>query len=137
VDATCTNLRAWALHFAARGWHVFPITPSAKKPPVIDRWETRASTDPHQINHWWRQVPFTIGIATGPSGLVDILHRLGQTADRKLALPLLQKTAKRGIVGNGGAPPLCRPARGSLPRSSPSWTSPPPRPKTRKVAATE
>jgi hypothetical protein len=72
VDATCTNLRAWALHFAAHGWHVFPITPSSKKPPIIDRWETRASTDPDQINHWWRQVPFTIGIATGPSGLVVV-----------------------------------------------------------------
>ncbi|MGH3692518.1 MAG: bifunctional DNA primase/polymerase [Pseudonocardiaceae bacterium] len=72
MDATCTNLRAWALHFAARGWHVFPITPGAKKPPVIDQWETRASTDPDQITHWWRRIPFSIGIATGPSGLVVV-----------------------------------------------------------------
>jgi hypothetical protein len=72
VDTTCTTLRAWALHLAARGWHVFPITPGAKKPPVIDRWETRASTDPDQINHWWRHIPYSIGIATGPSGLVVI-----------------------------------------------------------------
>ncbi|MGH3774219.1 MAG: bifunctional DNA primase/polymerase [Pseudonocardiaceae bacterium] len=69
---TTTHLRAWALHFAARGWHVFPISPGAKKPPVIDRWETRASTDPDQITHWWRHIPHTIGIATGPSGLVVI-----------------------------------------------------------------
>jgi hypothetical protein len=72
VDATHHNLRTSALHFAARGWHVFPITPSAKKPPALDRWETRASTDPDQINYWWRQVPFSIGIATGPSGLVVV-----------------------------------------------------------------
>jgi hypothetical protein len=72
VDTTWTNLRAWALHFAARGWHVFPITPGAKKPPVIDRWETRASTDPDQIHHWWRHIPHTIGIATGPSRLVVV-----------------------------------------------------------------
>ena len=71
MDAICINLRAWALHFAARGWHVFPITPGAKKPPIIDRWETRASTNPDQIHRWW-QVPYTIGIATGPSGLVVI-----------------------------------------------------------------
>jgi Bifunctional DNA primase/polymerase, N-terminal len=71
VDAIRDNLRAWALHFAARGWHVFPITPGAKKPPVVGQWETRASTDPDQINRWW-QVPYTIGIATGPSGLVVI-----------------------------------------------------------------
>ncbi|MGH3550839.1 MAG: bifunctional DNA primase/polymerase [Pseudonocardiaceae bacterium] len=69
---TTTNLRAWALHFAARGWHVFPITPAAKKPPVIDRWETRASTDPDQIHHWWQHTPYSIGIATGPSRLVVV-----------------------------------------------------------------
>jgi hypothetical protein len=72
VDTTCTTLHSWALHLATRGWHVFPITPGAKKPPVIDRWETRASTDPDQINHWWHHIPYTIGIATGPSGLVVI-----------------------------------------------------------------
>lgn len=72
MDTLCTTLRAWALHFAARGWHVFPVTPGVKKPPAIDRWETRASTDPDQIHRWWRTVPFTIAIATGPSGLVVI-----------------------------------------------------------------
>ncbi|MGH3827218.1 MAG: bifunctional DNA primase/polymerase [Pseudonocardiaceae bacterium] len=72
VDAIQRSLRAWALHFAARGWHVFPLTPGAKRPPVIERWETRASTDPHLITHWWRHVPYSIGIATGPSGLVVI-----------------------------------------------------------------
>ncbi|MDQ2882620.1 MAG: bifunctional DNA primase/polymerase [Actinomycetota bacterium] len=69
---TTTHLRAWALHFAARGWHVFPITPGAKKPPVIDRWETRASTDPDQIHHWWQHTPYSIGIATGPSRLIVV-----------------------------------------------------------------
>ncbi len=72
VEATRTSLRAWALHFAARGWHVFPIAPRAKKPPVIDRWETRASTDPDQITRWWQHIPYAIGIATGPSGLVVV-----------------------------------------------------------------
>lgn len=72
MDATCTTLLAWALHFAARGWHVFPITPGAKRPPVIERWENRASTDPDQINRWWRHTPYTIGIATGPSRLVVV-----------------------------------------------------------------
>ncbi|HEX4100241.1 MAG TPA: bifunctional DNA primase/polymerase [Pseudonocardiaceae bacterium] len=72
MDTITSNLRAWALHIAARGWHVFPITPGAKKPPVIDRWETRASTDPDQIHRWWRRTAYSIGIATGPSGLVVI-----------------------------------------------------------------
>jgi hypothetical protein len=90
VDATCTTLRAWALHLAAQGWHVFPITPAAKKPPVIDRWETRASTDPNQINYWWQHIPYSIGIATGPSGLVVVdldTPKSGETApDRWAAL---------------------------------------------------
>jgi len=72
VDTPSTTLRESALHLAARGWHVFPITPGTKKPPVIDRWETRASTDPNQIHHWWREIPYSIGIATGPSGLVVV-----------------------------------------------------------------
>lgn len=72
MDPIHHNLCASALHLAARGWHVFPITPGAKKPPAVDRWETRASTDPDQITRWWRHVPYAIGIATGPSGLVVV-----------------------------------------------------------------
>ncbi|MBV8539388.1 MAG: bifunctional DNA primase/polymerase [Pseudonocardiales bacterium] len=72
VDAIRHSLRGWALHFAARGWHVFPITPGTKKPPVIQRWEAGASTDPDLITRWWRHTPYSIGIATGPSGLVVI-----------------------------------------------------------------
>lgn len=49
MDTLSTTLRAQALHLASRGWHVFPITPGAKKPPIIDRWETRATTDPDRI----------------------------------------------------------------------------------------
>ncbi|MGH3823259.1 MAG: bifunctional DNA primase/polymerase [Pseudonocardiaceae bacterium] len=72
MDTIRTNLHAWALHFAARGWRVFPVTPGAKKPPAVNRWETRASTDPGQIRYWWRETPFGVGIATGPSGLVVV-----------------------------------------------------------------
>jgi hypothetical protein len=88
VDAIRDNLLARALHFAARGWHVFPITPRAKKPPVIDRWETRATPDPDQIHRWWQHAPYTIGIATGPSGLVVIdldTAKPGQTPPERWA----------------------------------------------------
>jgi hypothetical protein len=27
---------------------------------------------PNQIHHWWREIPYSIGIATGPSGLVVV-----------------------------------------------------------------
>ena len=70
--STTASLRAWALHLAQQGWHVFPITPGAKKPPAITRWETRASNNSALIGHWWRHIPYSIGIATGPSGLVVI-----------------------------------------------------------------
>jgi hypothetical protein len=108
VDATCTTLRAWALHFAARGWHVFPITPGAKKPPVIDRWETRASTDPDQINHWWQHIPRTIGIATGPSGLVVVdldTPKPGQTTP--------DRWATLGIGSGAGVLRALAPQRGA------------------------
>jgi Bifunctional DNA primase/polymerase, N-terminal len=95
VDTTCTNLRRWALHFAARGWHVFPITPGAKKPPVIDRWEIRASTDPDQIHRWWQHTAYSIGIATGPSRLVVV-----DLDTRKYGQPVPDRWATLGI-GSG------------------------------------
>ena len=95
MDAITKNLRAWALYFAERGWHVFPITPGAKKPPVIDRWEIRASTDPDQIRRWWRSIPHSIGIATGPSGLVVV-----DLDTRKHGQPAPDRWATLGI-GSG------------------------------------
>jgi hypothetical protein len=95
VDTTSKNLRAWALQFAARGWHVFPITPGAKKPPVIDRWETRASTDPDQIHRWWQHTAYSIGIATGPSRLVVV-----DLDTRKYGQPVPDRWATLGI-GSG------------------------------------
>jgi Bifunctional DNA primase/polymerase, N-terminal len=38
------------------------------KPPVIDRWEMRASTDPDQIHRWWRHLRTPSGSPPGPSG---------------------------------------------------------------------
>jgi bifunctional DNA primase/polymerase-like protein len=97
VDTTTKNLRAWALHFAERGWHVFPITPGAKKPPVIDRWETRASTNPDHIHHWWRHTAYSIGIATGPSGLVVV-----DLDTRKHGQPAPDRWATLGISSGAG-----------------------------------
>jgi Bifunctional DNA primase/polymerase, N-terminal len=88
VDTLCTTLCSCALHLATRDWHVFPVTPGAKKPPVIDRWETRATTDPDQIHHWWRDIPYNVGIATGPSGLVVVdldTRKPGQTVPTRWA----------------------------------------------------
>lgn len=72
MSTNLDHLRAWALHFAERGWHVFPLTPGAKAPPLVDRWEQRASTDPDRICEWWAHTTANIGLATGPSGLVVV-----------------------------------------------------------------
>lgn len=62
----------YALAAAARGWHVFPLTPGSKVPPRgFTRWEERATANPETITAIWRK-PYNIGVACGPSGLVVI-----------------------------------------------------------------
>ncbi|GAA4910277.1 bifunctional DNA primase/polymerase [Streptomyces coeruleoprunus] len=79
-------LRA-ALDAAKRGWHVFPLRPADKRPalhgeatcPSVGdcagghrKWEERATTDPDRIRRAWDTLPFNVGIATGPSGLIVV-----------------------------------------------------------------
>lgn len=63
------QLRRAALDAAARGWHVFPLIPGTKR-PAITRWEPRATTCAARIERCWGYVPYNVGVATGPSGLV-------------------------------------------------------------------
>ncbi|SFK52402.1 Bifunctional DNA primase/polymerase, N-terminal [Amycolatopsis sacchari] len=69
---TANPLLDWALYLAGMGWHVFPVTPGRKKPPMVREWETRATTDPERITRCWRAGRFNIGIATGPSRLIVV-----------------------------------------------------------------
>jgi hypothetical protein len=61
-------LRA-ALAMARRGWHVFPCAAGGKRPALRGNWQDLATTDPAVIGRWW-SVPYNIGVACGPSGLV-------------------------------------------------------------------
>ncbi|MFD7443281.1 bifunctional DNA primase/polymerase [Streptomyces sp. NPDC059909] len=76
-----------ALDAAERGWHVLPLRPGDKRPalhgeavcPGIGdcagghrKWEERATIDPDRIRRAWGDLPFNIGIATGPSRLLVV-----------------------------------------------------------------
>jgi hypothetical protein len=65
----------FALQYAARGWHVFPLKPRSKIPLIGKAAGGQgfhdATIDPKQIETWWGQCPeANIGLSTGPSGLV-------------------------------------------------------------------
>ncbi|MFF2125341.1 bifunctional DNA primase/polymerase [Streptomyces olivochromogenes] len=76
-----------ALDAAEQGWAVLPLRPG-DKPPALHgeavcpgigdcagghrKWEERATIDPDRIRRAWGNLPFNVGIATGPSGLVVV-----------------------------------------------------------------
>src|SRR5215217_3750728 len=67
------RLMSIALRLAAGGWHVFPLRCRDKRPlPNFTRWEERATRDPDRIYLWWREMPYNIGVATGPSKLLVV-----------------------------------------------------------------
>ncbi|SEM88405.1 putative DNA primase/helicase [Sphingomonas gellani] len=87
-----------ALHFASRGWPVFPCKPTDKSPYLprdkdadgkpIPRsgGVSKANTDPDQIRAWWKKWPKAmIGIAAGRSGLliVDFDPRVDEHTDEE------------------------------------------------------
>lgn len=65
-------LLAAALDYAARGWHVFPVGPD--KHPRTKHGHLDATTDPAQIEQWWRRpTDGRIAMATGErSGVVAL-----------------------------------------------------------------
>lgn len=68
-----------ALHYAAKGWAVFPLTPNTKIPYEGSHGFKDATTNDRCITNWWTQSPTSnIGIATGKTFVVlDVDPRHG------------------------------------------------------------
>jgi hypothetical protein len=56
---------------ADHGLAVFPLAPGRKVPAVED-WENAATTDHLTIARTWREAPYNIGVAAGPSGVLVV-----------------------------------------------------------------
>lgn len=66
---------AWALAYAAIGWHVLPLETKGKQPlgRLVPRGMLDASTDQDTIRRWWAAAPSAnIGVALAQSGLVAV-----------------------------------------------------------------
>lgn len=68
----------WALHWAARGFAVFPCEEGGKAPVTNDGFKS-ATKDHGQITRWWRRDPnANIGLWTDGFTLIDVDVRNGQ-----------------------------------------------------------
>ena len=81
AERVVAALRRGALAAAEAGYYVFPVMPG-QKVPAIEKWEQKATRDRRSLARYWRTIPYNIGIATGPSGLVviDLDDGHGETA---------------------------------------------------------
>ena len=95
--ANTGELLAAALAYAAAGIRVFPVLAGKKEPATAHGWQD-ATTDEAQIRAWWAELPYNIGIHTGPeSGLfvIDVDPRNGGEWES----PVQTATAKTGGGG--------------------------------------
>lgn len=59
----------FAVELASLGFHVFPLTPHKKAPPLIMDFPEKASKDPQSVSMWWSEFPeANIGISTSKFG---------------------------------------------------------------------
>ncbi|WP_328321854.1 bifunctional DNA primase/polymerase [Kribbella sp. NBC_00382] len=81
TDAAHQMLSRAAHWHADQGLFVFPLAPGRKVPAVAKDWEAAATTNHLTIARTWREAPYNIGVATGPSGLLVVDLDLPKTPD--------------------------------------------------------
>lgn len=101
-----------ARRLAAMGFHVFPLAPGRKDPPLIKDFPTKATRDATQIAAWWEWEPrANVGISTSRFGddqallVVDVDPRKGgleslvvlELAGRALPSTWTQRTPSGGF----------------------------------------
>lgn len=105
------ELLAAALDYAARGWPVLPLVLQGKV-PLTRHGLKDATTDPAQIQQWWRRWPAAnIGVVTGPaSGLlvVDLDGEDGLTTWARLEAEHDALATLEQATGSGGVHLLLR-----------------------------
>lgn len=62
MSSTKTPRHQAALEYAAKGWPVFPCVPGEKAPAVAGAFKS-ASIDPAQIDKWWGEADYNIGMS--------------------------------------------------------------------------
>ena len=72
TSADRARITSW-ITCAEQGWHLFPIAPASKAPPVFEDWRRHATTDPARLLRYFAEHPrHNAAIACGPSGLIVI-----------------------------------------------------------------
>lgn len=67
-----TEKHAAARMYASWGWRVIPVNPNDKRPAISD-WVNQASPDLSQIDAWWAEADYNIGILAGQASGVDVI----------------------------------------------------------------
>lgn len=101
------SFRDFAIAYANRGWQVFPVEPSGKRPSrLVPHGLHNATSEERQLRSWWKLEPqANVGIRTGvESGLVvlDVDRPDGIAVFRALAEAHGQFQAAWATTGSGG-----------------------------------
>jgi hypothetical protein len=67
VEDQQLRLMRVALDHAERGYFVFRLLPRSKIPPKGFHGHLEATTNTLQVERWWKERPWNVGLATGPS----------------------------------------------------------------------